>query len=238
MVKNFMRSGNVEGHEDIDFYGRRRTPWKLITNKPITASAAEVEANPRVVRPNCVSPNASPSINVHLYPSRRNNHNTHIQIHQSMSRKDGQPSYTTPLGYVRRVTHGQVISAEFFRRHWGITALVVLFLLLYITNKYYCQTSMEEIRALNKELELVKTERIRAKSIYMSRTRESAMQVLIDSLDLGLGVQTRPRLKSSKTNFPPSRTNEKVRQTHHPPPLCRGHSVDTSFFGNHNVESA
>lgn len=47
MVKNFMRSGNVEGREDVDFYGRRRTPWKLITSKPLTASAAEVEANPR-----------------------------------------------------------------------------------------------------------------------------------------------------------------------------------------------
>lgn len=112
-----------------------------------------------------------------------------------MSQNDRQPSYTTPLGYVRRVTHGQVISAEFFRKHWGITALVMIFLLLYITNKYYCQTSMEEIRALNKELELVKTERIRAKSIYMSRTRESAMQALIDSLDLGLSVQTRPPFK-------------------------------------------
>lgn len=47
MVKNFMRSGNVEGRDDVDFFGRRRTPWKLITSKPITASAAEVEANPR-----------------------------------------------------------------------------------------------------------------------------------------------------------------------------------------------
>lgn len=47
MVKNFMRTGNVEGRDDVDFYGRRRTPWKLITPKPVTASAAEVEANPR-----------------------------------------------------------------------------------------------------------------------------------------------------------------------------------------------
>ena len=109
-----------------------------------------------------------------------------------MSRKDGQPSYTTPVGYVRRISHGQVISVDFFRRHWGITLLVMVFLILYITNKYYCQTSMEDIRALNKEPEIVKTERIREKSIYMSRTRESAMQALIDSLDLGLSVQTHP----------------------------------------------
>lgn len=47
LVKNFMRSGNVEGKIDKDFYGRVTTPWKLINNKVITASEDEVERNPR-----------------------------------------------------------------------------------------------------------------------------------------------------------------------------------------------
>lgn len=47
LVKNFMRSGNVEGKIEKDFYGRVSTPWKLINNKVITASEQEVEANPR-----------------------------------------------------------------------------------------------------------------------------------------------------------------------------------------------
>ena len=47
LVKNFMRSGNVEGKIDKDFYGKVNTPWKLINNKVITASDAEVERNPR-----------------------------------------------------------------------------------------------------------------------------------------------------------------------------------------------
>lgn len=47
LVKNFMRSGNVEGKIDKDFYGRVNTPWTLVNNKVITASEAEVEANPR-----------------------------------------------------------------------------------------------------------------------------------------------------------------------------------------------
>ena len=47
LVKNFMRSGNVEGKIDKDFYGRVNTPWTLINNKVITASEAEVERNPR-----------------------------------------------------------------------------------------------------------------------------------------------------------------------------------------------
>ncbi|MBR6488942.1 MAG: 16S rRNA (cytosine(1402)-N(4))-methyltransferase RsmH [Muribaculaceae bacterium] len=47
LVKNFMRSGNLEGKIEKDFYGRVNTPWKLINNKVITASEEEVAANPR-----------------------------------------------------------------------------------------------------------------------------------------------------------------------------------------------
>lgn len=47
MVKNFMRSGHIDGHVDQDVYGRIQTPWKLITRSPITPSETEVEANPR-----------------------------------------------------------------------------------------------------------------------------------------------------------------------------------------------
>ena len=47
LVKNFMRSGNVEGKVDKDFYGKVNTPWRLVNNKVITASDAEVERNPR-----------------------------------------------------------------------------------------------------------------------------------------------------------------------------------------------
>ncbi len=47
LVKNFMRSGNVEGKIEKDFYGRVNTPWRLVNNKVITASDEEVERNPR-----------------------------------------------------------------------------------------------------------------------------------------------------------------------------------------------
>ena len=47
MVKNFMRSGNVEGKQEKDFYGRIITPWRVVNNKVIVPSAEEVERNPR-----------------------------------------------------------------------------------------------------------------------------------------------------------------------------------------------
>ena len=47
MVKIFMRSGNVEGKQEKDFYGRVITPWRVVNNKVIVPTAEEVERNPR-----------------------------------------------------------------------------------------------------------------------------------------------------------------------------------------------
>ena len=47
LVKNFMRTGNVEGRQEKDFYGRVNTPWRVITSKVIVPDAEEVERNPR-----------------------------------------------------------------------------------------------------------------------------------------------------------------------------------------------
>jgi len=47
LVKNFMRSGNVEGKQEKDFYGRVNTPWRVITGKVIMPDADEVARNPR-----------------------------------------------------------------------------------------------------------------------------------------------------------------------------------------------
>jgi len=46
MVKNLMKSGNVEGEVKKDFYGNRQVPFRMI-GKPIVPDAAEQAANPR-----------------------------------------------------------------------------------------------------------------------------------------------------------------------------------------------
>lgn len=47
MVKNFMKSGNMEGELEKDFYGNITKPWKIITKKPVEASPEELKHNPR-----------------------------------------------------------------------------------------------------------------------------------------------------------------------------------------------
>lgn len=47
MVKNLMKTGNIEGKTEQDFFGNVQTPFKLINNKVIVASEEEVVRNPR-----------------------------------------------------------------------------------------------------------------------------------------------------------------------------------------------
>ena len=47
IVKNFIKTGNVEGIEEKDFFGKVHTPWKAITRTPIVPSEEEIERNPR-----------------------------------------------------------------------------------------------------------------------------------------------------------------------------------------------
>lgn len=47
MVKNIMKTGNIEGRLKQDFFGRVETPFKLVNNKVIIPSEDEQERNPR-----------------------------------------------------------------------------------------------------------------------------------------------------------------------------------------------
>ena len=47
IVKNMMKTGNVEGKRIQDFYGRIETPFTLINNKVIVPSENEQQENPR-----------------------------------------------------------------------------------------------------------------------------------------------------------------------------------------------
>ena len=47
IVKNLMKTGNCEGKEEKDFFGRSSSPYRLINNKVIVPDADEQEHNPR-----------------------------------------------------------------------------------------------------------------------------------------------------------------------------------------------
>lgn len=47
LVKNMMKTGNVEGKMEKDFFGNVETPFKLVNNKVIVPDEEEIAVNPR-----------------------------------------------------------------------------------------------------------------------------------------------------------------------------------------------
>lgn len=47
LVKNFMKTGNIEGQADTDFFGRNLSKLKMLSGKPVVPGPEEVASNPR-----------------------------------------------------------------------------------------------------------------------------------------------------------------------------------------------
>ncbi len=47
LVKNFIKTGNFEGHLVKDFYGRAETPFRILSSRPVTPDDEEIARNPR-----------------------------------------------------------------------------------------------------------------------------------------------------------------------------------------------
>jgi len=47
LVKNFFKSGNFEGKVEQDFFGNKKTPFRLVNNKVIVPDEEEIANNPR-----------------------------------------------------------------------------------------------------------------------------------------------------------------------------------------------
>lgn len=94
--------------------------------------------------------------------------------------------------WLSKIIEGRMVTGDFFARHWMQIFVIIAMVLVYITNRYSCQRSMEQIRLLNNRLDVVQTESYRVRGEYMGRIRESEMRRNLDSLGLNLSVQNRP----------------------------------------------
>lgn len=97
--------------------------------------------------------------------------------------------------FVERLLRGQLISSDFFARNWLAVLITTVVFMLYITNKYVSLTNLEKIDALRSRLEIIQNEKAHERSRFMGRIRETAMQEVVDSLNLNLKVQTQPPFK-------------------------------------------
>ncbi len=90
---------------------------------------------------------------------------------------------------------GKKISVDFFIKHKGMVIVITLMPVMYMAAKYDYLLEIDRMRDLEKDLQVVKTERLRVQNLYMSKIRESEITHMVDSLKLGLTIQKNPPFK-------------------------------------------
>lgn len=93
---------------------------------------------------------------------------------------------------VRDLRYGQSVSLEFFQRNAWLLIVIVVVVISLIGLRYKTKTKMMEIKALTKELNIARSEKLREKAAYMSLIRETEMRRLTHEKNLGLVFQEQP----------------------------------------------
>lgn len=110
-------------------------------------------------------------------------------MERQKSESSSRPSTQRRQGFLRRAAFGQVISINFFIRHWLIVVSVVGLVIFYMAGNYMMRENNDEIERLEKRLQIVKAERIHVRETYMSRIRESSITAMIDSFGLDVAIR-------------------------------------------------
>jgi len=94
---------------------------------------------------------------------------------------------------LRRILGGDFLTAEMLRRQIGVILLIVIFVIIYISNRYSCQQKLLEIDKLNVELQDAKYKSLSSASELTERCRESnVLEMLQNCKDSVLKTPTLP----------------------------------------------
>ena len=94
---------------------------------------------------------------------------------------------------LRKILGGDFLIAEMLRRQIGVILLIVVFVIIYISNRYSCQQKMLEIDKLNVELQDAKYRSLSSASELTERCRESnVLEMLRNNRDSTLKIPTLP----------------------------------------------
>jgi hypothetical protein len=94
-----------------------------------------------------------------------------------------------------RTIQGRIVPLRFFVNHWSMICLVLIIAIIYISTKYTCQTRVEKIMYLTKELNNAKTDYVKASSEFKSQIRETKMRNLVDTMRIDLTSPDQPPYK-------------------------------------------
>ncbi|QUB75338.1 MULTISPECIES: FtsL-like putative cell division protein [Prevotella] len=110
---------------------------------------------------------------------------------EEQAREDEQPQSSNFT--LRKILGGDILSARFFRNNIWLMITIVIFTIVYISNRYSVQKYLIEIDKLNNELEDAKYRALSSSSQLTEKTREShILEILKTRKDSVLKMSDRP----------------------------------------------
>lgn len=100
-----------------------------------------------------------------------------------------------PLGSLtlKSIVGGDILATTAVRKQIGVIMLIVLFMLVYISDRYSCQQSLIQIDKLNEELNDAKAKALSSGSKLTEKSRESrVLEMLQACKDSTLHISTQP----------------------------------------------
>lgn len=100
----------------------------------------------------------------------------------------GSSSFT-----LRKILGGDILTAQIIRRQIWLVILIVLFVIIYISNRYNIQNDIIELDKLQKELQDTKYKALSTSSQITEKSRESnVLNMLKNNKDSVLHIATQP----------------------------------------------
>lgn len=113
------------------------------------------------------------------------------EVLNEQAREDEEPMSNNFT--LRKILGGDILSAEMMRGQIWLIILIVLFVIVYISNRYSVQKNLLEIDNLNKELQDVKYKALSSSSQLTERSREShVLELLKQNNDSTLKMPEQP----------------------------------------------
>ncbi len=87
---------------------------------------------------------------------------------------------------------GDILADSFLKKQAGLLVLILIFIIIYISNRYSCQHKQLEIDQLRKELVDIKYEALTRSSELMEKSRQSRIEDYISKESSTLESSTTP----------------------------------------------
>lgn len=110
---------------------------------------------------------------------------------EEQAREDEQPLSSNFT--LKKILGGDIFSVHFLRNNIGLIVLIVVFVIIYISNRYSVQKDLIEIDKLETELSDAKYRALSSSSQLTERSREShVLEILKTNKDSILKISSRP----------------------------------------------